>query len=428
MIATAVLAADVATTLDLSDHTEVRARATPPIGTAGASAPGTATVGIDVMTRPEAHLYAKDRRWEYNLGYQVSLIAPDLETSFAPLALQLGSAAVSWHDRLVRVSVAQDGTYGIQNSAYLLPTVQAAPAPAPGATPTTPGQPPTPVQTAPQPGTLTYGYSRTQLKTALTLDRRTQALAGLEYLLSGGLDDPSRQLLPLQRGPRATAEIDRLLSRRDSLVTSGSAQQADFSPAPCPPGVDTGTCELSDRVYQIVETYRRALSRSSSAALGAGLAAAAWRLHSYVHYGTTYFPVAEASYNESFGSRGVSTLSLYGRLAPFIDLRTGLVLEAVQGDASLSDRLSRHVTLRLSAGASQSVPTNNPAAATVLRGEVGVDYHVDPAHEGSGVSGAGPIDLSMGERWLWQEQNGFPGFVSAFGYLAVTVREPTLHL
>jgi hypothetical protein len=427
MIATAVLAADVAATLDLSDRSEVRARATPPFGTSGAAAPaaGTAAVGVDVVTRPEAHLAAKDRRWDYNLGYSLSLIAPDLETAFTPQVLQLGSASIAWHDRLVRVAVAQDVTYGIENSALLLPTTPTAPTTP--ATPTTPAQPPIPVQTAPQPGTLTYGYSRTQLTTAVRLDHRTQALAGVEYLLSGGLDDASRLLLPEQRGPRATAEIDHAVSRRDTLVTAGSAQQADFSPGPCLPGVDTGTCELSDRVYQITEAFRHAFSRSSGGSIGAGLAAVAFRLHPYVHYSTTYYPVGEASYNESFGPRGESLLSLYGRVAPFIDVRTGLVLEAVQGDAALADKLSRYVTLRLSAGASQNVPTNNPAAATILRGELAVDYHVEPRREGSSY-GAGPIDLTMGERWLWQEQVGFPGFVSAFGYVAVTVREATLHL
>jgi hypothetical protein len=423
MIATVALAADVAATLDLSDRSEVRTRSTPQLGASGAagtSSGAAAPFGVDLLTRPEARLRTTDRRWDCSFGYSASLVVPDVELGFAPQVLQLGNAAVTWHDRLVRVTVQEDATYGTENSAFLLPTVQ-----------TTPGQPPPAAQAAPAPATLTYGYSRTQLSTVIRLDRRTRAIAGVDYLLSGGLDDASRQLLPLQLGPHATAQLEYALSRRDSLVTAASAQQADFSAGPCLPTVGTGTCQLSDRLAQLTETYKHALSRSSTASLVGGVAVASVRFRPGDPYGSSYYPAAEASLVETFGARGASSLSLFARVAPFMDVRTGIVLETVQGDVTLGDRLSRHVTLRLAAGGSQNVPTSNPAAATIVHGDFGVDYHVDPTREGAtgeGVTGsAGPIDLSMGERWFWQQQNGFGAFVSAFGYVAVTVRERTLH-
>ncbi len=426
MIATAVLVADVASTLDLSDRSEVRARSTLQTSANGApatSAPGAPQLGVDVVTTPEARLHTSDRRWDLNVGYSAGLIAPDVEQGFTPQVLQTGSVAVSWHDRTIRWMVGQDGTYGVENSAYLLPTTPAAP--------TAPGQPPATVSTAPRPGTITFGYSRSYVSVAVHLDRRTNVSAGVEYLVSGGLDATSQQQLPEQTGPRATAELDYALSRTDSLATLASGQQADFSAAPCAAGATSGTCELSDRIAQATERLRHALSRSMTASLSAGVALTSVRFHSSDAYGDTFFPVVEAGLTDSFGTRGRSSIDLFVRLAPFMDVHTGIVLQSLQGTATLREWLTRHVTLHAATGATQELPTSDPAATFIVYGDVGFDYHVDPSHEGpAGAAGAGapgPIDLSMGERWFLQSENGLGAFVSSFGYIAVTVRERTLH-
>ena len=41
-------------------------------------------------------------------------------------------------------------------------------------------------------------------------DRRTQGGLGVEYLVSGGLDDLSQSILPQQHGPVATAELEKI--------------------------------------------------------------------------------------------------------------------------------------------------------------------------------------------------------------------------
>lgn len=407
MIALAVLAADVAGTLDLQDVSEVRVRSTPPIGQ-GAPGPNTLPAkGIDLLTRPGATVLLNDRRWEYGLSYQASLILPDVELGFFPEVLQLGSAHVTWHDRFLRVTIGQDGTYGIENSAFLIPTV----------TPT-PGQL-TPPQTAAPAQAITFAYSRSYATAMLQFDHRTQGGIGVEYLVSGGLDDLSQSILPQQHGPVATAELDHQLTRTDQLVTAATARRVDFSDQPCFSGltpVAGSSCQLSDQLAQITQEIRHKLWRTDTIMVGAGAAVAAVRFHPDDDYGVTFYPVGEASYTKTFGDKGKDEFALTGRYGPYVDIRTGIVLTTLQGEARFLDTISRYLTLHLSVSGGKSFPEDSPAAATIIRGDLTVDYHVSKR-----------VDLSYGERWLWQEGQAAVGsLMSAYGLLAVTVRERTL--
>jgi hypothetical protein len=412
MIATAVLAADIAGTFDLSDTSEVRVRSTPQMGLAGSQVPaGTLPEhGIDLFTRPEAHLLASDRRWDYSLSYAASFIAPDLEAGFTPQLLQLASVRAGWHDRRVGIAAQQDVTYGIENSAYLIPTVQP-----------TPGQP-TPPQAAAPASTISFLYSRSALSSTLKIDRRTLAAATFEYFVSGGLDAPSQLVLPQQHGPRVTASVDLALSHTDHLITGASFQEADFSPSPCvdsgdPPGT---TCEMTDQIAQLTEQLRHRLSAAEIVTGSAGLAATAVRFHPDQPYQASYFPVLEASYTLTFARGG--TLAAFGRWAPYMDLLTGQVLSTLQAEARLLYPVATHLTLRLGASGSQSFPTDDPAAVRAVRGELSIGY-----------AASKHVDVSFGERLLWQQGQGqvtpgsAPSLQTAYGFLAVTVRERTLH-
>ena len=162
MIATAVLAADYAATLDLSDSTEIRARTTQQIWAPADQPipPLTTDLGIDLYTQPQARLRVDDRVWEWVVVYTPWLLLPDLELGVTPQLYQVGSASVAWHDRRVRLMIGEDASYGLLNSASL-PPAQAVP-----------GQPPT-IQPAPAPATLLLESSRSYVTASVHETRRT---------------------------------------------------------------------------------------------------------------------------------------------------------------------------------------------------------------------------------------------------------------
>jgi hypothetical protein len=412
MFAAAVLAADLSTTLDLSARSEVRLRST--------QSPGVTTpLGVDLLEQPVARVLASDRRWNLTLGYSAQLLLPDVEMGLAPLVLQTGTVGAAWHDRRLRLSITEDAVYGLQNTAYLLSTQ-----PTQGTQPAqpAPGQPPavTTLSTA-APATFLFGSTRTYGSASYRFDRSTTLTVGAEYFLSGGLDAASQATLPEQTGERALATFEHVVTRSDTLVTALNAQRADFTLTPCiPPGgqlIDPSIlCQPSDQVAQGIERLRHALSRSETVTLGAGAAVSAIREHADVAYHVAYYPVADAVYVRQLDSAG-SSVSVTARLAPYIDPRTGVVLNALIGDLSLVDRLSGPLTLNASVGGSQNLPAGDPAAASIARGDVSFDYRLNRY-----------LLLTVGERAFWQTTNGLGSFATALGYVAVTVREPTLHL
>lgn len=137
-------------------------------------------------------------------------------------------------------------------------------------------------------------------------------------------------------------------------------------------------------------------------------------------YTTSWFPVVEGSWATVLGDRGASTLTFYARYAPYLDVRTGIVLETLSGEIRAAEQISPDLSMRLSTVAGQSFPLSDPSAATFVRGELGLDYRVSKR-----------VEFSIGERWLWQQgqsaQAPVPSLLTAYGLLAVTVRERTLH-
>jgi hypothetical protein len=406
MLAAAVLAADLSTTLDLSERSEARLRST--------QVPGTMTpMAVDLLEEPAAKLLAKDRRWELTLGYTADLMLPGVQAGLAPLVLQTGSVGVAWHDRKLRLSLNEDATYGLENSAYLLTS-----APAQGGQPVT-GQPP-PVTTlaAAPPATILFGSTRTAAMATYRFDPRTTMMLDAELFLYGGLDAASQATLPEQVGERAFGTFDHALTRSDVLETAVNAQHVDFTQTPCVPL--TGTinpailCEPDDAIAQAMERLRHTLSRTETLTVGAGAAVSEVREHSDVPYQTAYYPVGEAIYAAQLDRAG-SRLTLTARLAPYLDIRTGIVLNAMLGEVALVERLSPPLTFTMTLGGSQNLPTEVPAAASIVRGDVSMEYRFNRQ-----------VLLALGERAFWENENGLGSFATAFFYVAVTVREPTL--
>ena len=408
MIATAVLAADYAATLDLSDRSEVRVRSTQEL-TAPAGQPLTpplAPLSIDLYTQPQARLHVGDRVWEWVVLYTPWLMLPDIELGVTPQFYQVGGTSVALHDRLVRVMVGEDASYGLVNSAYLSPAQAVA------------GQPPT-IQPAAPPATLLLDSSRTYATASVRASRLALFTAGVEYLLSGGADAASRAVVPDQSGPHAWASLDYDVTRRDRLTTFASVQRSDFGTSPCATvaGEASGAlCAPQDDLALAEETLTHKVSQAVALSLGAGGAVASDRLSGDVPYNTVFFPVADAALRVRFGHEGRSLFQVYARLAPYVNLLDGIVANNLISEASIRDELTERIAVRVALGAAQTLPTDTPAATSLVRGEVELDYRASRW-----------VELALGERGFWQEELGLGTFVSAFGFVGITVREPTLH-
>src|SRR5580693_2507574 len=125
-----VVLADYAATLDVSDRSEARLRSTQQLSAApGATVAQSVVLGLDLMTTPRVVLHLSDRVWDWTLSYTPSVLAPDLELGLQPTAA---------------------------------------------------------------PVTLNYGSAHTYVLGSLRLGRRSIVSAGVDYLLSGGIDDASR--------------------------------------------------------------------------------------------------------------------------------------------------------------------------------------------------------------------------------------------
>ncbi len=416
MLAALVFAADTAATLDLSDRSEVRYRATQQISQASNATPAspqqpTVTAGVDVSTQPALRLQVGNRQWNFTLQYGVNLLAPDVQLGIAPTVIHLANVSLAWHDRLYRVVVGEDASYGQQNSGFLLPAQTPAGAPPslqPGAAPTT----------------IQYGSTRSYLTVDRTLSRRLSAGVSAELLAFGGLDDPSRQTLPVQVTERATVGLTYQATEVDTFIGAVSAQQSTFGSTACyvPPGQPVPPspapqCAPVDTLEQGRLQLTHRFSRTTTGSAAGGVVLAQTRVSTNAPTQDAVFALAEVSLTQVLGDRGKSSLTALARLAPYLDFRTGLVTDAAFGQLTLLEQLTRTLALRLSAATSQSLASSTAPKASVFQGELATDLVLAPT-----------VTLTVGERGLWQTQETYGAFVSDFTFCAVTLKERPLHL
>ncbi len=420
MLVSVLIAAQYIGTLEVGNRTEVRARATQ-TETPGVPPQGV-VYGVDLMEQPAVHARLTDRRWEYDLAYTPMLTLPDVENGIqltlsppldatnASQLLQIGRAGVAWHDRIVRLSVTEDVTYGSFNSANLVPLAQASQA----ATSTGAGAPP--VQLSPAPQTIQTLSSRTQTTVNVRPSRRVSYSLGATWLTSGGLDTASQAVLPQQEGPRGDASLSYALSRRDEAMTLAYAQGYSFTSAPCAfPSSPGQLCELRDQVVQVRQGIRHDVERSTTVMAAAGVAVGRSRLQSDQPYDVAVFPTADMTLTHRFADRGAAALQIRAQLEPAVDFRTGALSNRAQGQASLSSAVSEVITLHAFANCLQTVPASDPLAATMVGGGAGIDLHA-----------ARSLTVTLSQSGMWQKQDPFGSFFSTFSSLAVTVAAPAL--
>jgi hypothetical protein len=437
MIATTVLAAQFAGTLDLSDTTRLGARAYQPVPivTLPSGAQGRDYIGADLSTAPAAILHLNDRRWDYSLNYAAALAAGNVEVSFVPQVLQTGATTIAWHDRFLRVTLSESGSYGRLSSAGLFQQLgpAAPPATTPGQTttptmgsmPTKAGQPATSVATTLAPGqlsTVEFGSTNTLANMTLRTEPRVVLSLSAGYLVNGGLTFPAKDSFPEAYGPLATGFVAYALSQHDSLTLSGSAQETTTSgacPVPVqqqPPPTQPPRCVEHAPVAQLQGLLRDQSWRSMTLTLGAGVAG--YIIQTPTLEEAVIQPVGAATVSQRLGSAGTRFWTLSAALAPNVDIRTGLVSDRVLTTATLSELVARDLTVAFSTSFLQSVPypAVDPFPITALTGGVDAQVRVDRQ-----------LNVNVGVQEVWQNQPIYGTLLTTFGYVSLTARAQRLN-
>jgi hypothetical protein len=411
MLATAVLAADYAATLDLTETSEVRIRTTRQFDVAPGqpSTTGPAPLGFDLYEAATARLHAYNHRWDWFVTYAPTLVLPDLEVGVTPLLLNNGGVSGVWHDRYLRLTLGEDGTYGFENSAYL---VAAQPVP---------GQPPV-QQPATPPTNIQFAYSRSYASFGARLDRQNSLTLGAEYFWRGGVDPASQATFPDQQGVLGSVLVEHEVSRIDRLSTLASVQTTTFSTVSCtllvgqtiPAGA---TCAPQYVISSAEETLSHQASRTVGFTLGAGGAVVNSRYDNSIPYQTVVYPVAEASMAMRLGREKEHSLVLLARLAPYVNTVQAIVTNNLIGEATLTEPLSQRVGMRVDVGMGQTIPPQQAGALSLVRGEISFLYHVSAA-----------VDVTLGERSFWQQLSGTGPFVTAIGFVGLAYHPHELKL
>jgi hypothetical protein len=408
MIAAALVLAAYAGTVEVADRTEIRARATQGL-----------PVAFDAVTIPSARAAILERQWSYTGLYAPTLTLQDMQASVTPVVLHAGSLAVAWHDRIARVTLREEATYGRQNTANLALLATG--------TVTPDGRPPV-IQALPQAETITTASSRTTLATELRPARRVTVAASVSYNVSGGLDAASRAVIPQQRGPFAEASVGYAVSRVDLATGALAVARSDFTSGPCialqvqPGGAPTGgaatpatTCAPQNETAVATAGWRHTFSRRVDGSIGAGISEIRTRLSDQEAFVTKPYAAGSASLGYRVGlARHVTTARLEGQVAPVVDLRTGVADDRAQVTLTVASR-SGDLALTGSGGAARSFGNQFVTPATFLTAATEAQYDVGRhATVGAGV------------RYFWQNQRGFDAVSSAIVFASLTVRSSAL--
>jgi hypothetical protein len=444
---TPVVLADFADTIQLTDRTDVRARATLNVpgqttiaGTSPVAVPacgGTTgiscvTPALDVANTASAIFAATDRRWLFSAVYSPSITFSDLEhgvgPSNPPLVFQTLSGVAAWHAQFTRLSLAESVSFGHFNSSYLFqpgtPSGTSSPGLVPPLTTTTPGgaTSATTTQLVPRPIDVYYGSSTTTLTLGQAIGRRSALSLGGGFFVAGGLDEQSRLVTPVAYGPRADASYSYAITRELRTITIGHAELSNLSATQCytqngdiVPGFTF--CRPQNEYASVSEGLRDQLSRTTAVSVDAGIALTRYRTDVPKPYKENLYPEGGASLTHRLGPRGLETLILSATVSPIPNLLTGQILYGTQGSVTLIDALNPVVTMSVDAVGAKTFPTDNPLASSLVRGDVEARFRTDRN---------GRVVLVLGTSGLWQDQNALGGFFSVFGYFAVTISTPAL--
>nr|WP_225937495.1 exopolysaccharide export protein EpsX [Myxococcus sp. RHSTA-1-4] len=239
----------------------------------------------------------------------------------------VGRLAGSWRpERGLSLRLSEELVLGSVN----LLTTDVLPLPDPGSgDPDGPLRPPDgggPLQPLPEADTVYFLSSATTLTADTTwLGRRWRLSGSTGFNISGGLDGPAREAVPMQYGPRVDVSLSRVLTRQSAITTTVSMTNSRFS---------TGA---NATVVTLTEAWGQRLSRRTSLEAGAGVSVVrAVEAPEETEPGAEPAPAPEPTLgllpNLTFGvghripSRTADFFGQLGvRVTPFVDRLTGRV-------------------------------------------------------------------------------------------------------
>lgn len=381
-------------TVQLQDQSELQVMGNTTSGGVGGS-----SATWSFSTTPAADISAAWGRWTLGLRYAVVVTGRTLESNPSVDVLQQGTFNLLWRTRRFHLAINELASYG--TSSYATAAI------------TTPGGTTPVLQALPLNATMRTGGSRSTLTLTGTLSRRFEGSVYGGLALTGGLDDASRDIQPLQLGPIGGGRLSYLLSRNTWLDARAEFVRTDFYSAPCTSapttvGLDPSTKRCFPRDDQLTITLgmRRSFSRTTDLAVQAGVAEAGIQPDIGKPYKPYAYPAAGVTL--TYRSRDLNTetnFRLITQLLPMVSPQTGGVDERLLGDASF-DWTSARLVLRGQARASQSVPFDVAGAYVAMSLDTSIGVRFDRY-----------VTLSFGQRTDVQWFAAGQTLTAVLGYL-----------
>ncbi len=432
MLAALVLASGVLTTVNVGANSEFRLRMAPEVSAQGNTV-GMIT-GLDLDFAPYLRLESKSRHFAFNFAYAADVTLPDLEllatAPQGPTFFQLGGVSSWYASRHWLVGASEGGSFGQMNFSYLTPYV---------VTPALPASGPPPVQLIPCTDaahcaneTVSFGSSETTAMVRYSY-RNTSFMIAPSYAISGGLDAPSRALVPDISMPRLYFGVTQQVRRHDELLTLGDVTAAESTQRACNPqngGIPVNPldpnpplCAPSEQWVSLREIWNHKLAARIDAEFEAGATLARWTINEtddLAHanpaqaYHVTPYPVLGAritySLQDSANTRPALNHRLtdppkpgayvYTRIGPVIDTHYGLVEQRLEIAGAVLQPINEKYTAQGRVGFVRSLWDSN-MDATYVFGE-GVAYRRIDKYRfdvGAGLRGAWQHDAFSGEFW-----------------------------
>lgn len=345
-------------------------------------------VALDLNTTPRAELRFGRGPSTLSLGYSPSFAWVDVTRDGSFALLHSATATYGWSEKRLRLTLAIAGSIGRQS--YLtVGSIAPAPVDQGGGMPTQPA-PATPSGgTTPPANTTTFfpqreivetGSFSVSLGTTYQLTRRWTLTDRIGYDVSGGLGD-SKSFVPLRRGPTASATVDYLLTRDDSVASSVSWSL-----------VDVPSRGSRFTTVTLLETWRHRFAIRTLGRIGAG--GTFLRSRDAAHEPTVNSLLAAGLLGFSqgwiLGHNEALSFSANGNLGAEYNPVLGEVRQRIGADAGW-DWSKDRTSLGCRGQVSQTLPLHSPNAALLYGASVNASYHV-----------ADPLAVSMGAAWTRQ--------------------------
>ncbi|WP_164019148.1 exopolysaccharide export protein EpsX [Pyxidicoccus trucidator] len=336
------------------------------------TAAGAPSIAGDTDITPTLGLELREGNTALTLDYAPRISLREITAQPRTEVQHMGRLAADWRpQRGVSLRLGEELVLGSVN----LFTTDVLPLPDTGTDPDGPLRPPEdggPLQPLPAADTVYFLSSATTL-TANTglLGRRWQLSGSTGFSISGGLDGPAREAVPMQYGPRFDLSLSHALSSLSAITTSAAVAHSRFS---------TGA---NNTVLTLTESWGQRVDRRTSLEAGAGVS-----LVRSLEAPTEEDPDAEPVEGESpdaprtellpnltfaVGHRVPSrTADFYGRVGvrvtPFVDRLTGRVYP--RADLTLSGAWALGPRVRLSTTAGTAFAVGGASGDRIVTGGV----------------------------------------------------------